>query len=421
MRLAPLWAVLTAVAWAQSGAGQPPAAETEREHFQRVMAEAGSSPSDVAQALEEHLVRFPDTPQRAAIERTIVQAAIDAGDRARILRYGESVLEREPNNLIVLERLTRALLDRDDPETARKAWKFASQLENVLRKLELDRPPENLSRARLRDELDQRLAKAFVYQARAKGNLGELEEAVALARKSYQSYPSAEAAREAGRWLARLGRRAEAIEAYAEAFAIPDENRTEEHRAADRLRLKELYLKERTSEAGLGDLLLAAYDRTAATLEARLARLRQLDPNFGRKDPLEYTLEGLDGRRLALSSLRGKVIVLDFWATWCGPCRVQQPLYEEVMARFTDRDDVVFLNVNTDDNRAAVAPFLEANGWNKRVYFDAGLQQLLKVTSIPTTIVFDKRGRLAARLIGFDPNRFVAMLAERIDRALAAD
>jgi thioredoxin-related protein len=68
-----------------------------------------------------------------------------------------------------------------------------------------------------------------------------------------------------------------------------------------------------------------------------------------------------------------------------------------------------------------VAPFLEANGWNKKVYFDGGLQQLLKVTSIPTTIIFDKQGRLAGRLVGFDPDRFVAMLSERIHRALAAE
>lgn len=421
MKLAPLLAAFGALAFAQSEAGAPPAAETEQEHFRRVMSEAGASPSDFAQALEEHLAKFPDTSQRAAIERTIVQAAIDAGDRARILRYGERVVEREPNNLIVLERLTRALLDRDDPEAARRAFRFATQLEGVLRKLELDRPPENLSRARLRDELDQRLAKAFVYQARAKGNLGELEAAAELARQSYRTYPSAEAAREAGRWLARLGRLAEAIEAYAEAFAIPDENRTEEHRAADRRRLKELYLKEHASEAGLGDVLLAAYDRTSAALEARLARLRRLDPNFGRKDPLDYTLAGLDGEPLELSSLRGKVLVLDFWATWCGPCRVQQPLYEEVMERFAGRDDVVFLNINTDDKRDQVAPFLKANGWNKKVYFDGGLQQLLKVTSIPTTIIFDKQGRLAGRLVGFDPDRFVAMLSERIHRALAAE
>ncbi len=420
MKLAPLVAALAAAAFAQSDAGSPPA-ETEEEHFRRVTSEAGPSPADFAQALEEHLAKFPETPQRAAIERAIVQAAIDGGDRLRIVRYGESVVEREPNNLIVLERLTRALLDRDDPAAAAKAWKFASQFERVLRKLELERPPENLSRARLRDELDQRFGKAFVYQARAKGNLGELEEAVKLARKSYETYPSAEAAREAGRWLARLGRSAEAIEAYAEAFAIPDENRTEEHRAADRRRLRELYLKEHAGEAGLGELLLAAYDRTSAAREARLAALRELDPNFGRTDPLEFILQGLDGRQMDLRALRGKVIVLDFWATWCGPCRVQQPLYEEVMARFAGRDDVVFLNVNTDDNRALVAPFLEANGWNKLVYFESGLQQLLKVTSIPTTIIFDKQGRLAGRLVGFDPARFVPILSERIRRALAAD
>lgn len=407
----------SAVCMAQSVSGE----EAEQEHFRRVTTEAGSSSIDFALALEEHLEKFPGTPQRAVIERTIVQAAIEAKDRSRIIRFGESVVAREPSNFAVLERLTRALLESDDPATAEKAWKYATQFESALRKLEMGPSPKNLSRARIRDEVSQRLGKALVYQARAKGNMGQLEEAVELARKSYRRHPTAEAAREAGRWLAKLGRSSEAIEAYADAFAIPDENRSEEHRAADRRRLKELYLEEHETETGLGDLLLAAYDRTTAVLEERLAALRELDPNFGIENPLEFTLEGLNGDELALSSLRGKVVVLDFWATWCQPCRVQQPLYEEVMARFKEREDVVFLNINTDDNREIVAPFLERNQWNKTVYFDGGLQQLLNITSIPTTIIFSKRGDLASRMVGFNPARFVEMLSERIDRTLASD
>jgi thiol-disulfide isomerase/thioredoxin len=119
-----------------------------------------------------------------------------------------------------------------------------------------------------------------------------------------------------------------------------------------------------------------------------------------------------------LSSLEGKVVVMDFWATWCGPCRVQRPLYEQVKKKFAGRDDLVFLAISADEERDLVKPFLEAAKWNSKVYFEDGLAQTLRVSSIPTTIVFDKRGNLAGRMNGFDPDQFVATLTDRIEDAL---
>ena len=52
-------------------------------------------------------------------------------------------------------------------------------------------------------------------------------------------------------------------------------------------------------------------------------------------------------------------MVLDFWATWCGPCRAQQPLYEQVKERFKANPNVAFLNINTDEDRTVVKPFLD--------------------------------------------------------------
>jgi thiol-disulfide isomerase/thioredoxin len=135
---------------------------------------------------------------------------------------------------------------------------------------------------------------------------------------------------------------------------------------------------------------------------------------------MEFTLSGLSGDKLNLAELKGKVIVFDFWATWCGPCRVQHPLYEKVKQRFRNNPDVVFLSVNTDEDRELVEPFLKDNGWNVTPYFEDGLSRAFKVSSIPTTIVVDKGGEVFSRLNGFLPDRFVDMLTERIQDALKA-
>lgn len=170
----------------------------------------------------------------------------------------------------------------------------------------------------------------------------------------------------------------------------------------------------------MGDEILAAYDRTAETIEKRRRQLRALDPNFGVTEATKFTLGALGGGKLNLASLRGKVVVMDFWATWCVPCRAQHPLYDEVKKRFRDRNDLVFLAVDTDEDHEAVLPFLEAQHWSTNVYFDSGLVRLLDVHSIPATIVADKEGRIVSRMDGFSSEKFVDQLTARIQAALAA-
>jgi thioredoxin-related protein len=90
-----------------------------------------------------------------------------------------------------------------------------------------------------------------------------------------------------------------------------------------------------------------------------------------------------------------------------------------VKDRFKNRDDVVLLSIDTDEDHGNVASFLAQQNWSKsNVYFDDGLQKLLQVNDIPTTIIFDKQGRLASRMNGFLPDRFVEQLSGRIQNAL---
>ncbi len=389
--------------------------------LQRALSEAGGSPLEFVRAIENHLKEYPSSPQRADLERALVKTAIDLNDDQLLVTYGESVLSRDPNNVQVLEHVTTALLHQGDKAHAERALDHARHLADLIQatyqndKFEPGGGPAEVKR---KDDYDRGRARGLLLQARAQGLLGRNQEAIQLAQSSYAIFPSVEAAREAARWLTAAGQDAEALQALAEAFTIAGLRSADADGASDRTRMSELYRKLHGSEAGLGDLILKTYDSTSAQLAARRAELRQFDPNAQLKEPIQFTLAGLDGDKLQLSSLLGKVIVLDFWATWCAPCREQHPLYEAVKARFKDSDDVAFLAVDTDEDHGLVKPFLTQIKWTQKVYFDGGLQSLLQVSSIPTTIVLDKKGELFTRMIGYLPDRFVDMLTDRVNDAL---
>ena len=120
--------------------------------------------------------------------------------------------------------------------------------------------------------------------------------------------PTGEGARETAFWLAQLGDKAEAIEYYADAFTLEDPRTTEADRARDRTRLGALYSALNGSEKGLGDAILAAYDRTSALLSLRRAALKAKDPNSDATNIEEFVLPAIDRqrRRWSCRSLKAK-------------------------------------------------------------------------------------------------------------------
>jgi thiol-disulfide isomerase/thioredoxin len=396
----------------------PPQANQQQQDLQRAVDEAGTSPIDLTRTLEAFLQKYPDATQRKEIERALTKAAIDNKDDRRTVLYGERVLASLPDDMLFLDRVAKAELALGGKEHAEKAYQYARHFQEIVEKL-----PQaiGLGAAKRREEGDRGVARGLLYQARAKSALGDFSEASKLAALSFSTYACEESAREWGGALANLNFDEQAVMHFADAFTIPDPRALDSDRALDRKRMAEIYGKTHKSEKGLGEIVLQAYDRTVALVEERQKRLYALDPNAGVTDPMGYTITGLDGQKLLLGSLKGKVVILDFWATWCGPCRIQHPMYEKVKERFKDRDDVILLSIDTDEDHGNVAQFLDQQKWSKaKVYFEDGLQKLLQVTDIPTTIIFDKQGRLASRMNGFLPDRFVEQLSERIQSALVA-
>src|SRR5580693_1682196 len=411
---------MIAVAFAAISVPAQDLKQSEQSSLQQALGEAGNSPIEFIRALEAHLQKFPNSSRRPELERALVKTAVDLKDDPRIILWGERVLAREPDNLAVLGSVTTALLHAGDKASAQRALDHArhfQELVDVTGKSD-GTPRGPRDEAKRKDEADRNKASAHLLEARAQGLLGNTGEAIKEAEASYTIFPSVESAREAARWLSDAGKLQDALKYLADAFSIAGLKSPDPDGPQDRAMMAEIYRKLNGSETGLGDIILKAYDETSALLASRRAQLRQLDPNTQVKDPMRFTLTGADGDKLQLSSLLGKVIVLDFWATWCIPCRAQHPLYEQAKAHYTDNPDVVFLAIDTDEDRTLVKPFIESHQWTQKVYFEDGLQSLLQVSSIPTTVIFGKKGEMVDRMNGFLPDRFVDMLTERIDAAL---
>jgi len=394
--------------------GTDPDAKLEQE-----IGETGGSPSDILNVLERHLKAHPDCKRRIEITRVLARIAVEQHDRARELAYGPAAIDGGSDDPRLLDHVTRALLERGDPESLNQALKYGSSLVARMqaeRKSQIESKAYDPGQGKRLEETEFALQGALIQVARAREKLGQNEEALKAADEAWQGFPSLEAALERASVLERLGRFPEALNAAADAFTVDDQRITGKDRQRARERLAELAPKAKIGDPSTS--VLPAWDRTRELVEARNKRLSQFDPNMSASSPLEFTLSKLDGGLLPMSSMKGKVVVLDFWATWCGPCRVQHPLYEQVKTRFKNNADVVFLAVNTDEDRSLVKPFLDRQKWSKDVLYDDGLGGFFRVNSIPTTIVLDRMGEVKSRMPGFLPERFVEMLAERINAAL---
>ncbi|MGH9520229.1 MAG: TlpA family protein disulfide reductase, partial [Terriglobales bacterium] len=111
----------------------------------------------------------------------------------------------------------------------------------------------------------------------------------------------------------------------------------------------------------------------------------------------------------------------DFWATWCGPCKVQHPLLLQAAADFAKDHRVIFIAVNEDEETARVAPFLAVQHWAPTTWLDAGLGPFLGVDSLPTTLIFDPEGHVVYRQEGFVPDTFATQLEQAVRGELARD
>ena len=121
-----------------------------------------------------------------------------------------------------------------------------------------------------------------------------------------------------------------------------------------------------------------------------------------RKPAPDFILRDANGVALRLSDFKGKVVVLNFWATWCGPCKIEIPWFIEFETIYKNRGFAVLGVSMDDDGWQAVKPFLREKAVNYRVLLgdDPVARAYGSVESLPTTFLIDREGRIAAEHVG---------------------
>jgi thiol-disulfide isomerase/thioredoxin len=392
----------------------PAKTPTAADELQQAIASAGNDRAALVRNLEAYLVKCPDSPQRPQIYRALVEANLQLRDTARAADYAERVVALAPEDMSITLVAIQLLQRSGDEAGLRRAINYAGRVLAFVERADMDdkspkMSPDEWRMARARD-------RTSVLQLRGELYL-KLKDKAAAQRdfeSSYAAVPTPGAAEKLGEVAEMNKDFPVAIEQYARAFALADSANPGVTRREIRQKIGNVWRLAHGSDEGLGDYLLRAYDQVSQTTAAAKTK-----KNSGAREVSEFTLrKAPEGTPYPLAGKKGEVLVVSFWATWCGPCRALEPQFERVAAQFKGNEQISFIEADCDDDESQVAPYLEELKPHVPVVFADGLDHLLAVNDLPTVVIIDRRGKVVYRAEGFGEEAFERDLTTAARRAL---
>jgi thiol-disulfide isomerase/thioredoxin len=383
--------------------------------LQKAVADAGNDKAALVRNLKNYLIRFPDAPRKAGVYRALVESCQQLQDPACALDYAERLVSVHPDDSEMM-LLAIGLLQQESSEAS--LTRAAGYATRVIDRIEKTPPEEKSARMSPKEwQAQQDRFRTALYSLR--GQIEKSQSHYELAAKDFQqSYsllPNAIAAEYLGEIAEMKSDYPKAIEEYSLAFTLPEDGPAGKvDRREVRMKLGNVWRRVHGSEQGLGEKILTTYDRLGAPPVATGPWTRNKDA----KDLFTFVLRNVDGSPLPLSPLKGKVVVLSFWATWCGPCRELEPEFVQIAKNYTGNTNLVFYAVNTDADESLVPAFLAKQKWDVPVVFADGLDDSMKINSLPTVVVLDRAGKISFRMDGFSPQSFTESLTTAIQQAL---
>ena len=120
---------------------------------------------------------------------------------------------------------------------------------------------------------------------------------------------------------------------------------------------------------------------------------------------LNFTLKDINGKDVSVSSYKDKVILLDFWATWCAPCKIEIPAFIDLYNKYKSRGFVV-LGVSMDDSVPDVKPFVQKLKMNYPVFIGMGrkdIEEAFELIGFPTSFIISRDGKICGQHMGYAP------------------
>lgn len=131
---------------------------------------------------------------------------------------------------------------------------------------------------------------------------------------------------------------------------------------------------------------------------------------------LSFSFSDANGKKMSTADLRGKVVFINFWATWCPPCRAEMPSLNALYNKFKDDDRFVFLFINEDENFSKPKKYLQNNGFDIPIASRVGsAPSSIFSGTLPTTVVLDKEGNVVLKhegMAGYNTSDFIQQLKD---------
>jgi len=398
----------------QAAAGDP---DTE---LQMAVQQAANDNAALVRNLEAYLARYPESPRRVPIYRALAQSEMELRNRRAALDYAEKVIAIRPDDSQTMFLAATILEKMPDDASQLHAIDYDTRLIELVAKANPESRPQQMTLDDWQAGRKKFTVQLYVLRGRTERHLHQNEEAAKDFNAGFQLIPNADAALNLGEIAEEQKHSDEAIRQYAYAFVLAsdDPEASALNQNAMRLRMGNLWRLSHDSNTGLGDVLLAAFDKNNEI--AKADQPEAVVYNQGVTDPLQFTMRQVDGKAsVKLADSHGKVIILNFWTSWCAYCRTMENLLTDARTKISGRDEVLTFAVNADEDGSLAAPFLEDHPVEGNLVFADGLDKAFHVESLPTILILDRSGKVVYRAQGYAPDGFADTVAAAITKALA--